>query len=150
MKGQLGVIVPTQHYIDAFNQLMPNFFSQRLNASSEDLVIGTPDMFRGISKELIIIAPLRNSKQSGLGLLDNKEYINLALTRSKFLWIIGSTSTIPQNSFWNKIAKKCIDLTKHSKHTNYIEFENKESIKREPRLDALKKVIKYEFDEERS
>jgi superfamily I DNA and/or RNA helicase len=44
-------------------------------------LIGTPDMFRGVEKKIIIVAPIRNSQVEGLGMMQCEEYINLSLTR---------------------------------------------------------------------
>ena len=62
IKGNLGIIVPTANYIEAFKKLVPASFVNKLGACCEDLDIGTPDMFRGRSKELVIVAPIRSSK----------------------------------------------------------------------------------------
>jgi superfamily I DNA and/or RNA helicase len=50
-------------------------------------------MFRGIEKDIIIVAPLRNSSVSGLGQLG--DFIKLAMTRSRqYLWVVGSSVTL--------------------------------------------------------
>ena len=41
--------------------------SGKMGATKNDIMIGTPEMFRGVEKDLIILCPLRNSQVEGLG-----------------------------------------------------------------------------------
>ncbi len=60
----------------------------------DELFVGTPDMFRGVEKDIIIVAQLRNSIVDGLGQFDDEHFVRLAFSRAKyFLWVIGASST---------------------------------------------------------
>lgn len=108
IKGKIGIIVPFPKFIEAYKKIIFDVISTKLNAKEEDIMIGTPDMFRGVEKELIIISTLRNSVVDGLGYFDEMEYINLALTRaSHSLWVIGSSPTLTKSYIWNKFIGYC-------------------------------------------
>jgi superfamily I DNA and/or RNA helicase len=63
--------------------------------TDDEIFVGTPEMFRGVEKDIIIVAGVRNSIVDGLGQLDHAEYVKLALTRGRhFLWMITSSITL--------------------------------------------------------
>ena len=96
LKNNIGIITPTEDYRIAFQSLFTDTkaLDSMIAASQDDFMIGTPDMYRGVHKDLIILAPMKNSKQQGIGLLNQSSFINLALTRGKFVWVIGSSPTL--------------------------------------------------------
>ena len=81
--------------------------------SYDEIFVGTPDMFRGVEKDIIIVAQLRNSIVDGLGQLDREEFVKLAFTRAKqFLWVIGSSPTFRQSgtsgaNLWSSFFTTC-------------------------------------------
>lgn len=70
LKGKIGIIIPFRNYIVAYHKLLCEALKARVNADENDILIGTPDMFRGVEKDLIIVSTLRNSVIDGLGYFD--------------------------------------------------------------------------------
>jgi len=71
LKGRIGVIVPFERSVSAFYRLLEDYIKRKLGIESNDeIFVGTPDMFRGVEKDIIIVAQLRNSVVDGLGQLD--------------------------------------------------------------------------------
>lgn len=66
IKGKIGIIVPHHQMIDAYTSIFAKY-QDKLSATLDDIMIGTPDDFRGVEKEIIIISSLRNSTVHGLG-----------------------------------------------------------------------------------
>lgn len=84
LKSRIGVIVPFERSIEAFKRLLDDLIRKKLGVQSDDeIFVGTPNMFRGVEKDIIIIAQLRNSAVDGLGQMDQAEFVRLALTRAK-------------------------------------------------------------------
>lgn len=68
LKNRIGIMVPYERCIDAFRQLSDDTLKRKMHIeSSDEVFVGTPDMFRGVEKDIIIIAQLRNSIVDGLG-----------------------------------------------------------------------------------
>ena len=71
LKNKVGIMVPFQRCIDAFRNLCEEPLKRKMSITCEDdIFIGTPDMFRGVEKDIIIVAELRNSVVDGLAQLD--------------------------------------------------------------------------------
>ena len=96
LKNRVGVIVPFERCIKVFKTLFDEQIKKKLGIQSDDEVfVGTPDMFRGVEKDIIIVSTLRNSMIDGIGQLDLNDYVRLAMTRCRhFLWVIGSSITL--------------------------------------------------------
>jgi hypothetical protein len=96
LKDRIGIIVPFERCIRAFWTLFDEERRKKLGIQSEDeIFVGTPDMFRGVEKELIIISSVRNSVVDGLGQFNSAELTKLAMTRSRsMLWVVGSSITL--------------------------------------------------------
>lgn len=96
LRSKIGIIVPFERSVQAFNQLFDDAMRAKLGIISEDeIFVGTPDMFRGVDKDIIIITGVRNSVVDGLGQLDEAEYVKLALTRARhFVWMVCSSITL--------------------------------------------------------
>lgn len=96
IKGRIGIMVPFERSIETFQRLFDSGIRRKLGVTSEDEVfVGTPDMFRGVEKDIVIVTQLRNSVVEGLGQMDESEYVRLAMTRAKhFLWVVGSSATL--------------------------------------------------------
>jgi superfamily I DNA and/or RNA helicase len=95
LKGRIGIIVPFSRYIGMYYKLFSDMVKPKLNADDRDIMIGTPDMFRGIQRDLIIVSSLRNSVIDGLGYFNDADFINLAASRaSQFFWVVGSSTTL--------------------------------------------------------
>ncbi len=114
LRNKIGVIVPFERCIRIFNNYFDAGVKKRLGITCDDEVfVGTPDMFRGVEKDIIIVAPLRNSTVCGIGQFSSADFVKLAVSRSKhFLWVVGASSTlIDQDSNgaqrWMKFVRSC-------------------------------------------
>ena len=84
LKNRIGIMVPFERSIASFRQLSDDTLKRKMGIESPDEVfVGTPDMFRGVEKDIIIVAQLRNSIVDGLGQFDREDYVRLAFTRAK-------------------------------------------------------------------
>ena len=67
LKSRVGIMVPFERSIAAFRELCEEPLKRKMGIDCEDdIFIGTPDMFRGVEKDIIIVAQLRNSTVDGL------------------------------------------------------------------------------------
>jgi AAA domain len=112
LKNRVGIMVPFTRSIEAFRQLCEEPLKRKMSIDCEDeIFIGTPDMFRGVEKDIIIVTHLRNSIVDGLAQFDQEEYVRLAFSRAKhFLWVIGATLTVRGSAtsgatMWNTFIK---------------------------------------------
>eukprot|EP00347_Sterkiella_histriomuscorum_P020454 403337744 len=130
LRGHIGIVVPHERCIDSFKLFFKNL-EKKLGISSEegdcnngDVYVGTPQMFRGVEKHIIIVCGLRNSQVDGLGQLEDAQNIKLIMTRAKsFLWVVGSSPWFMHNQYWKDflMASKLISV---GQYNNYIPFEN--------------------------
>ena len=103
-------------------------FKRKIGIDCEDdIFIGTPDMFRGVEKDIVILSSLRNSTVDGLAQLDDAAFVKLAFSRCKhFLWLIGSSLTFRGSesagaSLINNFIKTT-QLISVGSNQNYYEF----------------------------
>ena len=61
VRGCIGVIVPFERYIDSFNVLFEPFTRKLGIMGESDIFVGTPEMYVGVDKDVIIVAGVRNS-----------------------------------------------------------------------------------------
>ena len=61
--------MPFERCITSFKLLLEPYEKKLGICDNDDIFIGTPDMFRGVEKEIIIVTSLRNSVIDGLGQL---------------------------------------------------------------------------------
>jgi len=118
LKNRIGIMVPFGRCIDAFRQLSDECLKRKMKIDTADeLFVGTPDMFRGVEKDIIIVAQLRNSMVDGLGLLDREDFVRLAFSRAKqFLWVIGSSPTFRPSgtagaNLWSSFFSACQQIS---------------------------------------
>ncbi|KAI7828522.1 AAA domain-containing protein [Gamsiella multidivaricata] len=65
--------------------------------------ISTVDAFQGSEKDVIIVSTVRTDS---IGFIDNRQRVNVALTRSKrHLFIVGNSRLLSSNSIWGPIIK---------------------------------------------
>lgn len=68
LRNRIGIMVPFQSSIQTFSQLASEVMKRKLGIECDDeIFVGTPDMFRGVEKDILIVVQLRNSTISGLG-----------------------------------------------------------------------------------
>jgi hypothetical protein len=128
LKNRVGIMVPFERCIEAFRELCEEPLKRKMGIECEDdIFIGTPDMFRGVEKDIVILSSLRNSAVDGLAQLDDPGFVKLAFSRCKhFLWLIGSSVTFRTSetagaSLINNFIKTS-QLISIGANTNYYEF----------------------------
>jgi len=81
-------------------------------------------MFRGVEKEILIVAGVRNSQVDGLGAFEDSSMIHLLMTRARsFFWVIGSSPQFMHHSQWREYLQSCKMLSV-GRFTNYFCFES--------------------------
>ena len=125
IRGMIGVVVPSERCIASFNLLLLDQWKQKLGLlSCDDIMVGTPDMFRGVDKEIIIVAGVRNSQVDGLGAFEDPSAIQLLMTRARsFFWVVGSSPQFSQHTQWREYMQSCRMLSV-GRYTNYLSFES--------------------------
>lgn len=96
LRNKIGIVVPFARSVDAFKKLFDDGFKNKLGITNleDEVFVGTPDMFRGVEKDIVILSMVRNSTVDGLGQLDDDGLVRLALTRAKqFLWVVSASIT---------------------------------------------------------
>jgi hypothetical protein len=128
LKNRVGIMVPFERCIDTFKELCEEPLKRKMGIDCEDdIFIGTPDMFRGVEKDIVILSSLRNSIVDGMAQLDEAGFIKLAFSRCKhFLWLIGSSLTFRSSetagaSLINNFIKTS-QLISIGSNINYYEF----------------------------
>lgn len=57
LKGRIGVMVPFERSIAPFHTLFDSLMRKKLGVQSDDeIFVGTPEMFRGVEKDIVIVA----------------------------------------------------------------------------------------------
>lgn len=107
IRGFIGVIVPHERCITSFWLLFPEALRHKFGLQcNEDIFVGTPDMFQGVEKEIIIVCGVRNSVVEKLGLFEETSLIQLAMSRAKsFFWVIGSSPSFLHHAVWREFLQ---------------------------------------------
>jgi len=101
VKGeQIGVITFYNSQV-----LLIESFLKKADLFLEGLLVNTVDGFQGSERDFIILSTVRANKHCKIGFVDNKQRLNVAITRARLgLVIIGSASTLSGNSeLWAKL-----------------------------------------------
>lgn len=87
-------------------QLLQQVFEQELETDAETkrkIAVNTIDSFQGQERDIIYISLVRSNEKSTIGFLSDIRRMNVAMTRAKKkLVVIGDSSTICKNEFYNK------------------------------------------------
>ncbi|CAF1344387.1 unnamed protein product [Didymodactylos carnosus] len=105
IQQRIGIITP---YKGQTNLLKQRFESKNMNY----IDIGTVDCYQGKEKDIILISCVRTRN---IGFFNNKNRLNVMLTRAKYVqYIFGHLTHLSQYPYWNEIYNDAIrrDLTK--------------------------------------
>lgn len=124
LRGNIGVVVPHERSLESFKLFQKNVEYKLGIQDENDIYVGTPQMFRGVEKHIIIVCGLRNSQVDGLGELDDPGNIKMVMTRAKsFFWVVGSSPWYIHNTYWKDFVMSAKLLSVGSKN-NYLPFES--------------------------
>ena len=99
--------------------------NQKLDSSR--VVVNTVDGFQGSEKDVILISCVRGG-QGGIGFLQDKERLNVALTRAKkTLIVIGNMKTLSTNPMWANFVQNAQERNVYKKFSE---------------IESLQKVLK--------
>ncbi len=125
IRGFIGVVVPHERCITSFWMLFPEALRYKFGLEcDEDIFVGTPEMFQGVEKEIIIVCGVRNSVVEKLGEFEDKDKILLTMSRAKsFFWVVGSSPTFMHHPIWREYMQST-KLISVGQYNNYFNFEN--------------------------
>ena len=87
----------------------------------KNLRISTIDSFQGQEMEIVILSLVRSNPESQIGFLSDYRRMNVAITRAKeFLVVIGDSSTIGQDPFYNRFLSYVESLNGYRSAWEYL------------------------------
>lgn len=100
--NQVSVLSPYRSQISCIRNLIG--MSQLSNEWTES--VHTIDSYQGKECEIVIISLVRSNDNGNVGFLNNRNRMNVMLTRAKSaIIIVGNKHCIMQNQLWAKIVK---------------------------------------------
>lgn len=90
----VGLIAPYRDHVERLSAAIRNIPALENLVSYGRLQIGTVDSFQGQEKDLVIFSTVRSNRHGSLGFVDNKQRLNVALSRARAQLIVivdGST-----------------------------------------------------------
>ena len=102
----IGIISPYRKQVHTLQQYAQEHLG--LQDYMAYIQINTIDSFQGQEKDLILISLARSNDRQEIGFLAEERRMNVAITRAKKqLIIIGDSSTISKNKFYNDLITYC-------------------------------------------
>ncbi|XP_023217489.1 putative helicase mov-10-B.1 isoform X2 [Centruroides sculpturatus] len=106
----IGIISPYRKQVDKIKNEL------KLNASCDDISVGSVEEFQGQERKAIIISTVRSNSDLAknhkfkLGFLKEPKRFNVAVTRAKALLIIvGNPFNLSKDKNWNRLLEYCCD-----------------------------------------
>lgn len=100
----VGIITPYSAQVATLLNLAED--SPQLNEIASLISINTVDAFQGQERDVIAISLVRSNESGEIGFLNDIRRTNVAITRAKKkVIIIGDSSTLYSNSFYNELAE---------------------------------------------
>jgi superfamily I DNA and/or RNA helicase len=106
LAGKIGIVTPYKAQVKELKDV----FAPWLKYQLKDIQIDTVDAFQGRELDIIIVNTVRSNNHKGLrarlGFLMDHRRMNVAITRPRhFLYIVGNSHTLQQDSIWGKLVK---------------------------------------------
>lgn len=100
---QIGVVTPYEGqraHVVSYMQRNGSMRSQLY----KDIEVASVDSFQGREKDLIILSCVRSNEHQGIGFLNDKRRLNVALTRAKYgVIILGNPRVLAKQSLWHDL-----------------------------------------------
>ncbi|ORX93560.1 P-loop containing nucleoside triphosphate hydrolase protein, partial [Basidiobolus meristosporus CBS 931.73] len=98
----IGIITLYKHQADQVEMKLKD--SQKMN-KFDSVQVSTVDAFQGAEKEIIIVSCVRTRQ---IGFIDNRQRVNVALSRAKrHLIIVGCAKLLESNPLWKTVVAEC-------------------------------------------
>ncbi len=98
----IGIISPYKAQVNLLREIYEGQFSEE-DPIFTKVAINTVDSFQGQERDIIYIGLVRSNEKGEIGFLADTRRMNVAMTRAKKkLVVIGDSSTIGQNDFYEK------------------------------------------------
>ncbi|KAM0751036.1 P-loop containing nucleoside triphosphate hydrolase protein [Meredithblackwellia eburnea MCA 4105] len=98
----VGVVTPYKPQLEELENAFVNKFGKDI---SELVTFQTVDGFQGQEKDIMIISCVRAGSGSGVGFLNDKRRMNVALTRAKSsLFVLGDANRLASDEHWRALV----------------------------------------------
>ncbi|XP_067126057.1 putative helicase mov-10-B.1 [Centruroides vittatus] len=139
----IGIISPYRKQVDNITNKL------KLNASCDDISVGSVEEFQGQERKAIIIStvrsnpnPLAKDHKLKLGFLKEPKRFNVAVTRAKaLLIIIGNPFNLSKDKNWNRVLEYCCDNKSYC-GAPYVNNNNNDEID-----DIIRKMSNLRIDD---
>ncbi|XP_019088103.1 PREDICTED: LOW QUALITY PROTEIN: helicase SEN1 [Camelina sativa] len=107
MKMSVGVVSPYKGQVRAIQDRTNNKYTS-FSGQLFSLNVWSVDGFQGGEEDVIIISTVRSNGNGKVGLLNNRQRANVALTRARHcLWVVGNETTLSlSGSIWAKLISE--------------------------------------------
>lgn len=106
----IGILSPYREQVNHLDALLRDdpVLSEILSAGA--ITINTIDGFQGQERDIIYLSLVRSNAKNEIGFLQDYRRMNVAMTRARMaLVIIGDSSTIGQNKFYQELMDYCAE-----------------------------------------
>lgn len=115
---EVGLITPYEGQVAMIKHNFLQFTQEDPSLKFDEIQVSSIDGFQGKEKDFIIFSCVRSNKRSGIGFLNNKNRLNVALTRArKGLVLVGNAGVLMRDEVWShyleflKYYKLIVDLS---------------------------------------
>lgn len=116
----IGIVSPYRKQVAALKEF---FEASALSIYKEAISINTIDSFQGQERDIICISMCRSNAERNIGFLADTRRMNVAMTRArKKLMIIGDSSTLSANSFYEKLLNYCEQAGFYKSAWEFLEY----------------------------
>mmetsp|Transcript_20367 Transcript_20367/g.38099 ORF Transcript_20367/g.38099 Transcript_20367/m.38099 type:complete len:891 (+) Transcript_20367:242-2914(+) len=99
--AEVGLITPYEGQVSMIKQKFKEFCADDPTYKFDEIQVSSIDGFQGKEKDFIIISCVRSNKRSSIGFLNNRNRLNVALTRArKGLALVGNASSLIREELW--------------------------------------------------
>jgi regulator of nonsense transcripts 1 len=134
--AEVGLITPYEGQVAMIKEKFKILDADDPSYKFEDIQVSSIDGFQGKEKDFIIISCVRSNKRSGIGFLNNRNRLNVALTRArKGLALVGNVKVLMKDEVWD-------DYLQFLKGHDLIAIKEEESDEREEIIEMLRRKKK--------
>lgn len=101
----IGVIAPYRRQVEGITKKVQEYKELKLLLTEGVLQVGTVDSFQGQEKDLVIFSCTRSNDRGRLGFVDNRQRLNVALSRARCRLIVLVDGNVVE------LAQACADVS---------------------------------------
>ena len=127
LRDSVSIIAPYRYAIENMNRVLRSPGFALHDSRYRDIAVQTIDSMQGREKDIIIFSAIRSNRTSEIGFLENRNRLNVALSRArKLLIIIGDMSTLcgADTEIFKKFYRHCEEKEKGCQLLTRIETIN--------------------------